>query len=103
MNVIPMRVLMSSQGCKCLRRHFRCLALAGWQWPFRLAQQQAPHIGYVYPAGGRQGTTFQVTVGGQFLDGVTACMSFRPAAFRPRWSKQQAATRQQMKPCGENK
>ncbi len=30
-----------------------------------------PHIGYVYPAGGRQGTTFQVKVGGQLLDGVT--------------------------------
>ena len=35
-----------------------------------------PHIGYVYPAGGRQGTTFQVVVGGQFLDGVNdACVS----------------------------
>ena len=33
--------------------------------------QQAPHIGYVYPAGGRQGTTFQVTVGGQFVDGTS--------------------------------
>ena len=32
--------------------------------------QRTPHIGYVYPAGGRQGNTFQVTVGGQFLDGV---------------------------------
>ena len=31
----------------------------------------APHIGYVYPAGGRQGTTFQVTVGGQHLAGVS--------------------------------
>jgi hypothetical protein len=35
------------------------------------AQQNAPHIGYVYPAGGRQGDTFQVKAGGQFLDGVT--------------------------------
>jgi hypothetical protein len=31
------------------------------------AQEFAPHIGYVYPAGGQQGTTFQVTFGGQFL------------------------------------
>ena len=30
-----------------------------------------PHIGYVYPAGGRQGASFQVKVGGQLLDGVT--------------------------------
>ena len=29
--------------------------------------QQYPRIGYVYPAGGQQGTTFLVTVGGQFL------------------------------------
>jgi hypothetical protein len=26
-----------------------------------------PHIGYVYPAGGRPGTSFEVTVGGQYL------------------------------------
>ena len=35
------------------------------------AALQAARIGYVYPAGGRQGATFQVAVGGQFLDGVT--------------------------------
>ena len=29
-----------------------------------------PHIAYVYPAGGQRGTTNQVVVGGQFLDGV---------------------------------
>ncbi len=36
------------------------------------AQQtaQIPHAGYVYPAGGQQGTTFQVQVGGQYLNGV---------------------------------
>ena len=33
--------------------------------------QQSPHVGYVFPAGGRQGTEFEVRVGGQFLDGVT--------------------------------
>ena len=33
--------------------------------------QNAPHIGYVYTAGGRQGTTFLVTVGGQFPSGIT--------------------------------
>ena len=26
-----------------------------------------PHLGYVYPAGGRQADDFEVTVGGQFL------------------------------------
>ena len=34
------------------------------------AQNLNPRIGYVYPAGGRQGATFQVTVGGQQLEGV---------------------------------
>jgi hypothetical protein len=33
--------------------------------------QKTPRIGYVYPAGGRQGVTSQVVVGGQYLDGVT--------------------------------
>jgi hypothetical protein len=35
------------------------------------AQPNSPHIGYVYPAGGERGDTYFVTVGGQFLDGVT--------------------------------
>ncbi|HWH68053.1 MAG TPA: hypothetical protein VNT26_01600, partial [Candidatus Sulfotelmatobacter sp.] len=30
-----------------------------------------PHLGYVYPAGGRQGTTFQVVLGGQSLLSAT--------------------------------
>jgi hypothetical protein len=29
-----------------------------------------PHIGYLYPAGARQGSTVQVTVGGQYLSGA---------------------------------
>ncbi len=36
--------------------------------------QQGPHLAYVYPAGGKVGTTFQVTVGGQFL--LTASNAF---------------------------
>jgi hypothetical protein len=43
------------------------LALAAAAW----AQQGPPHVGYVYPAGGRQGETFAVKIGGQYLDGVT--------------------------------
>jgi hypothetical protein len=34
-------------------------------------QRRETHIGYIYPAGGRQGTTFEVTVGGEYLDGVS--------------------------------
>jgi hypothetical protein len=33
--------------------------------------QPTPHIGYVYPAGGRQGTVFQVAAGGQYLNNAT--------------------------------
>ncbi len=33
--------------------------------------QREPHIGYVYPAGGQQGTTLEVKIGGQYLDGVS--------------------------------
>ena len=36
--------------------------------------QPGPHLAYVYPAGGQAGTTFQVTVGGQFL--LTASNAF---------------------------
>ena len=39
--------------------------------PSAWAQQNAPHIGYVYPAGGKAGTTFEVVIGGQFLTGLT--------------------------------
>jgi hypothetical protein len=39
-----------------------CLAPAG-AWA-----QARPYIGFAYPAGGQQGTTFQVTVGGQALE-----------------------------------
>lgn len=36
------------------------------------AQVSPPHVGYVYPAGGRQGTTFEVKLGGQDLAEATA-------------------------------
>ncbi len=36
-----------------------------------VAQPRTPHIGYVYPAGGRVDTDFRVMVGGQYLAGVT--------------------------------
>ncbi|HUS93106.1 MAG TPA: hypothetical protein VM695_14705, partial [Phycisphaerae bacterium] len=32
--------------------------------------QQTPHVGYAFPAGGKQGTSFEITVGGQYLGGV---------------------------------
>jgi hypothetical protein len=64
-----------------------CLGLGAWlavllALPVR-AQQTTPHIGYVYPAGGRQGTTFQLTLGGQFLKG-SAMFSCRALVCRGR-------------------
>jgi hypothetical protein len=44
------------------------LAVA-WAAP---AAEREPHIGYVYPAGGRQGTTFEVVIGGASLNEATA-------------------------------
>ncbi len=35
------------------------------------AQQMSSHIGYVFPAGGKQGTTVEALVGGQRLDGAS--------------------------------
>jgi hypothetical protein len=35
-----------------------------------LAQQNSPHAAFVYPAGGRLGSIFEATVGGQYLDGA---------------------------------
>ena len=35
------------------------------------AAAQTPHIGYVYPAGGCTNTTFELTIGGQFLARAT--------------------------------
>ncbi|MCL5283055.1 MAG: hypothetical protein M1376_24500 [Planctomycetes bacterium] len=35
------------------------------------AQSRTPHIGYVYPAGGRQGDTFPMEISGQYLDGAS--------------------------------
>ncbi|MCX7872788.1 MAG: hypothetical protein N2487_05835, partial [Verrucomicrobiae bacterium] len=34
-------------------------------------QELSPRVGYVYPAGGKRGTVFELTAGGQFLRGVT--------------------------------
>jgi hypothetical protein len=46
------------------------LALAGLLAATSSAWGQTQYIGFVYPAGGQQGTTFQVKMGGQRLDYV---------------------------------
>jgi len=57
-----------------IHRSVALLALAAVLVATSQAQQRqsqpAPRIGYVYPAGGQAGSTFHVTVGGQYLDGI---------------------------------
>ena len=49
-------------------RHLMACGLIGVLASLSIATaQERPRIGYVFPAGGRQGTTFLVTIGGQFL------------------------------------
>ena len=59
-----------------MMRHLQWLALlglAGWLVTAPTAQAQVrPYIGYTYPAGGQQGTTFPIRLGGQGLDDVNA-------------------------------
>ncbi|MEI8196362.1 MAG: PPC domain-containing protein [Phycisphaerae bacterium] len=55
--------------------HFRGWVLGGAvlvlaQASVVYAQQNTPRVGYVYPAGGQQGSTLELVVGGQRLDGV---------------------------------
>jgi hypothetical protein len=40
--------------------------------------QKRPYLGYIYPAGGQQATTFQIRLGGQDLDGVNAALVTGP-------------------------
>src|SRR5579859_2749532 len=51
---------------KILRIIFWIPLLAG-----AVLAQPAPHVAYVYPAGGRIGTSFQVVVGGQALGSIS--------------------------------
>ena len=53
-----------------LRIRFTLLALLALRFGLH-AQPAAPHLGYVYPAGGRQGTVVQLAIGGQYLNNAT--------------------------------
>ncbi len=54
------------------------LGLAAWLATSSAAVAQRPYIGYAYPAGGQQGTTFQVRLGGQGLDDVHSALVSGP-------------------------
>ena len=64
-----------------------CLAIAS----AAQAQPSSPRIGYVYPAGGRQGARLDVTLGGKYLDGASGAFisgggvrAFVIGRFRPK-------------------
>ena len=56
-----------------MRALVSALILAAFCAPAALAQSAAaqPRIGYIYPAGGRQGASVEILIGGQVLRGVT--------------------------------
>ncbi|MBT8046498.1 MAG: PPC domain-containing protein, partial [Pontiella sp.] len=54
-----------------MRTIFKWVAVAGWITLALPVLANEPHIGYAFPAGGRQGTSFEVMIGGQYLDGAT--------------------------------
>jgi len=58
-------------GGRLIRERFSLLSILVLTLPVLLHAQNAPHLAYALPAGGRQGTTVEVKVGGQFLQNVT--------------------------------
>ncbi|MBI4979553.1 MAG: PPC domain-containing protein [Spirochaetes bacterium] len=56
------------------RRLLACAALLAAVTAADVFAQTRPHIGYVYPAGGKRGETITIAVGGQFLESVTNFM-----------------------------
>lgn len=50
-----------------MSRRVLAVAILGVLASASAVRAQSPRISYAYPAGGRQGTTFLVTIGGQFL------------------------------------
>jgi hypothetical protein len=59
-----------------MKNHFRFAALSVAVLSFfaTRAQAQRPYIGFVYPAGGQQGTTFIVRIGGQGYENITGAV-----------------------------
>ncbi|NQT53633.1 hypothetical protein HQ576_16365, partial [bacterium] len=59
------------------RQRLAAVVLAAWSaTAWAGSTRREPQIGYVFPAGGQQGTTFEIAVGGQLLRGVKrVCVS----------------------------
>lgn len=56
-------------------KHLRIVQTAACTLALGSALAADPHIGYVYPAGGRQGSSFEVEFGGQFIEKATQCVA----------------------------
>ncbi len=75
-----------------------------WLAPASSARAQAQYIGYVYPAGGQQGATFPIRLGGQRLDHASDLVvtgegvSVRLVDHYPVWNNQELSLlRQQLR------
>ena len=78
---------------------FRIIAVSAFLGGAAFAQQ-GPHLAYVYPAGGKTGSTFQITVGGQFLLTVSNAFVTGPGITRDGAGPQPAdATRRNSTTC----
>jgi hypothetical protein len=66
---VKIRLSSGERAFVCFPR-LAALCLAAFMIAPALSQQNAPHIGYVYPAGGMQGDTIEIEVAGQFLDNI---------------------------------
>ena len=64
---------------------FQTIVFFSWLAGAAFAQQGGPHLAYVYPAGGKVGTTFQITVGGQFLAAVSNAFITGPGVTATGW------------------
>lgn len=101
-----MKTIPSPSASPCPLRWLACLlaVLIGPGSALRLHAQSRPYIGYVYPAGGQLGTTFQVKLGGQKLDGINAAtisgsgVKLRIREYFPRMNPQESRLlREQLK------
>ena len=69
-----------------------------------------PHVGYVYPAGGQQGTTVEVRLGGQLLNGASKAYISGPGIeiqsieyYRPPNGKEMQLMREEMQKLSEKR
>ena len=71
-------MVLTVQTMERLMSRVLCLPILGLAGLLAMAPaargQATPYIGFVYPAGGQQGTTVQVRLGGQRLDGVSGAL-----------------------------